>query len=135
MKVFHSLGMTRLFFTTLRGVTSLSSSLSPPYLMASAHITESIPGAFESLRIWIATSPSVQVYSPVLIGISTSIGGMSTVEETGGVLRSFAKYFLHSPIRSCFELITSPLGALNLEAGLNLTINFPHPFGSILSVC
>ena len=52
MKVFHSLGMTRLFFTRLRRVLySLSSSLSPPYLTASAHITESIPGAFESMRL------------------------------------------------------------------------------------
>ena len=61
MKVFYSLGMTRLFFTRLRRVTSLSSSLWPPFLMASAHITESIPGAFESLRLWIATSPSVRL--------------------------------------------------------------------------
>ena len=61
MKVFHSLGMTRSFFTKLRRATSLSSSLWPPYLMASAHKTESIPGAFESLRLWIATSASVRV--------------------------------------------------------------------------
>ena len=53
-----------------------------------------------------------------MIGKSTSAGGTSAVEVTGGTLRRFAKYLLHSCIRSFFELITSPLRALTLEAGL-----------------
>ena len=66
--------------------------------MALVHVTKSTPRAFGLLRLLISNSTFVRVYSPILMGRSTSAGRVFTVEVIGGALRRFSRYFSILPL-------------------------------------